>query len=220
MSRGALIKTVLLVDLLVVLLVAGYFLRPKSVEDTSAAVNSVEGFSIYPQPIAIPDFSLTDQSDADFSRQNLQGAWTLLFFGFTSCEDVCPLTLAELKRFTMSLQEGPYATDTRVIMVSVDPQRDNPAVLAEYMGRFDPGYIGLTGPLAEISALADSLYITRMDPPANAEDHSQHGHNYQVQHSAHIAMLDPEGHYRAVLSAPHQSSRIRDAYLMLRSAHD
>ncbi|MFM1895650.1 MAG: hypothetical protein RLZZ385_724 [Pseudomonadota bacterium] len=221
MSKSALIKAVIAFDLVVAIAVAGYFLTrssapesPENLENTANA--AVPGLTIYPQPIQLADFSLLDQRGNPFGRQDLLGAWTLLFFGFTSCEDVCPLTLAELKQFSSALAETDFANDTRIMMVSVDPARDTPAVLADYMARFDPAYLGLTGELGQISELASQLYIARQDPPA--EDHSaHHGASYQVQHSAHIAVLDPAGQYRAIISAPHEAARLESAYRQIRA---
>ena len=214
MTRKALIKAIIAFDLVVVIAFAAYFLRPR--DEVPPRADELAGLTVYPNPIALADFSLVDQSGQHFGRDSLKGAWSLLFFGFTSCDDVCPMTLAELKQFSTGLEDTRYAEDTRVMMVSVDPSRDTPEVLSGYMGRLDESYIGLTGELGVISDLADQLYISRRDPPTVGHgDHADH--NYQVQHSAHIAVINPAGNYAAIISAPHAAQRIDAAYRYLRS---
>lgn len=179
------------------------------------------GFAVYPAPIELPEFSLTDQHGQEFSRQRFRDRWTLVFFGFSSCEDICPLTLFELQKFQAGLNRPGFAEDTRIVMISVDPRRDTPQALNQYMARFNPEFTGLTGSLETITELASRLYITTMQPPDShgheTQDHEQHETtSYQVGHSANIAVIGPDATYHSVIMAPHTAASLAAAYQQIR----
>lgn len=179
------------------------------------------GFAVYPAAIELPEFSLTDQYGAEFSRQRFRDRWTLVFFGFSSCTDVCPLTLLELQKFHAGLEQGGFADDTGIVMISVDPGRDTPEVLNQYMGKFNPDFTGLTGSLETITELASRLYITTMQPPdshghaAPGQDQHEAG-SYQVGHSANIAVIGPDATYHSVIMSPHTAASLAAAYQQIR----
>lgn len=124
----------------------------------------------------------------------LQGKWTLVFFGYTFCPDICPTTLAELRQLLGSLP-AEQRQQVQVLMVSVDPQRDTPQQLRDYLAYFDPDYIGLTGQLDDIQQLANALSI-----PFIPGDSSQE--NYTVDHSGNLALLGPDGRQQGFIRAP------------------
>ena len=157
-----------------------------------------------PKPRVIADFVLTDQDGQDFSLQDFQGRWSLLFFGFTACPDICPDTLYQLRQAREALQErlAPEVVPT-VYLVSVDPERDSPARMKEYLQFFDPQFIGLSGADAQLRALTLQLGIAY-----HVEEHEAGAANYAVDHSASILMLNPEGRLHAVLRGPHEGARI------------
>ncbi len=212
-SKKSLIAFIVL-DLIAIAIFLLYFLRPDPTNLTETEAR-LPGVTIYPEAIALSGFQLIDQQGNDFQNENLQDKWTLLFFGFTSCPDVCPLTLAELQKFYSTLQGTEYADDTRVILVSVDPARDSPAVMADYLRQFNEEFIGLTGAAETISQLAKELYIS----------HSEISHQHEgpaaspevITHSAHIAVMNPAGRYHSVIWAPHEDSKLTAAYQFIRS---
>ena len=144
-----------------------------------------------PQPKAVTDFQLTDTTGRPFTRRDLAGAPTLVFFGFTHCPDVCPTTLLKLAQ--ISRQAG--IEGLRVLFVSVDPQRDTPAVLGMYLHAFDRHFQGITGDGRVIAALAANfgVAVSRVDLP---------GGDYTMDHSAVVFLLDRAARIAAIFTAP------------------
>jgi protein SCO1/2 len=149
-----------------------------------------------PQPL--PAFALVDHEGAGFDRSRLVGGWSLLFFGYTHCPDVCPFVLQELGRVAELAREtaGPDALP-QVVFVSVDPDRDPSDRLREYVHFFDPSFIGVTGSDAELARLARSVgaFYERRD----GEDPA----SYLVDHSSTLFLVDPQARLFAVLDDPH-----------------
>ena len=152
------------------------------------------GIVLLPQSRPLPAVTLTDQEGAAQAVDRLQGRWTLLFFGYTFCPDICPTTLAELRQLQGLLPEHSRER-LQVVMVSVDPARDTPQQLKQYLGFFDAGFRGLTGTLTDIQTLSESTGI-----PFIPGDESQP--NYSVDHSGNLALLGPDGRQRGFIRAP------------------
>lgn len=148
----------------------------------------LRGGSIQPAQAA-PDFTLTDQNGNPFTLSSTQGQVVLLYFGYTSCPDVCPLTLADLRSVYEKM--GAEAKDVRVIFVTVDPERDTQAVLKKYVGAFDPSFIGLRGSVAETENIANSFgaKFKKTNLPNSAL-------GYAMDHSAFIYVIDRSGKLR------------------------
>ena len=161
-------------------------------------------------PRQLPVFQLQDQDGHVFSRAQLKGHWTLLFFGYTNCPDVCPLTLAEAKGFYNRVVDTPYGADTRVVFVSVDPKRDTPAQLKRYVKYFHPAFVGITGSREQLDRLTRALGIFYA--------YRGEGDDYLVDHSAAMALLDANGDLRALFSAPHAADILAVDYLAIREA--
>lgn len=160
---------------------------------------------VLPESREISDFSLTDQSSRPFTLQNFRGAWTLVFFGFTHCPDVCPSTLYDLQQVNRKLNEHGLAGDTphRVLFVSVDPERDSPERLREYLEFFDPTFIGVTGSHAALEPFSRQMSIAY-----RIEDHKPGAEVYNVDHSASILLVAPSGRLHGVFPAPHDAALI------------
>jgi len=159
-------------------------------------------------PRQLPDFALLDHRKEMFGPARLQGKWTLLFFGFTNCPDVCPTTLDTLARAVTLLQDLPAAEQPVVTMVSVDPMRDTPEQLAAYVPFFDPGFVGVTGPMDQIMALTRGLGVAFAYTPAADGDSG----SYTVEHTASIFLIDPAGRLAAVFSTPHRADELSAEY--------
>lgn len=165
--------------------------------------------TLLPAPVELAEFSLSDQHGSAFSRENFKGHWNLVFFGFTHCPDVCPLTLQVLADARRQMQAQGLDPLPRIVLVSVDPERDSPAVLARYVGHFGDGIVGLGGELAELRKLTTKLGIY-------FEKSGIDGDNYSVDHSSVIIVIDPDGKFAALFSAPHQAENIAyDASLLM-----
>ncbi len=164
---------------------------------THPPVSSIEGL-LWPNPRTLASFNVIDQDGAPFTQDNLRGRWSLLFFGFTHCPDICPVTLSVLAQAKARLTAAAGETPLQVIFVSVDPERDGPAQLAEYVRYFDRSFLGLGGTPDQIQALTSQLGVAFFRGPATAAG------EYSVDHSAAIFVIDPQLRMVGVLSAPHQ----------------
>jgi protein SCO1/2 len=144
-----------------------------------------------PQSRAVSEFQLTDTSGRPFTRRDLEGSPTLVFFGFTHCPDVCPTTLLKLAQ----VRRRARVAGLRVLLVSVDPQRDTPSVLGPYVHAFDPQFQGVTGDPHTIARLAATfgVAINRVELP---------GGDYTMDHSAVVFVLDASAHIVAIFTPP------------------
>lgn len=162
----------------------------------------------------LPDFTLTDNQGRDYRRQDLRGHWTLMFFGFTNCPDVCPTTLAALADVRRQLKDLPPGDIPAVAFVSVDPARDTPAALGRYVAHFDPQFLGVTGKAEAMDALTRILGVAVS--VGAADDNG----NYTVDHTAAIFLIDTDAAMRAVFGGPHVASVIaRDYRSIVAAAH-
>lgn len=138
----------------------------------------------------LPDlqFALTDDSGRPVTAADFRGKYVVMYFGYTHCPDVCPLTLVHLHLVMQKLGAG---TDkVRILFVSVDPARDTPQVLHQYVNDFDPRIVGLTGTPAQIAAMAKNYRA------AFNRDAAQPDGGYQVSHSSGIYIFDKQGRAR------------------------
>lgn len=162
----------------------------------------------------LPEFELTDHAGRAFQRASLRGHWTLMFFGFTNCPDVCPTTLATLADVRRQLAQLPASDQPLIAFLSVDPARDTPEALGRYVAHFDTQFLGVTGPPEAIEALTKSLGVAVSVGAA-----SQDG-NYTVDHTAAIFLVDPTVAYAAVFGSPHAANVIaRDYRSIVAAAH-
>jgi len=151
---------------------------------------------ILPMPSELPDFSLLDQTGAVVTADTFRGQWDLVFFGFTNCPDICPTTLQTLANAKRELVATGADTLPRIVLVSVDPERDTPELLGQYVDYFGDDNLAVTGTLEEIKKLTDALGIYFEKAPT--EDG-----NYGVDHSAAVLVIDPKGEFLALFSTPH-----------------
>jgi protein SCO1/2 len=169
---------------------------------TRGAAEDLEQALRFSEARALPGFALIDQAGRPFGPEQFQGHWTFLVFGFVNCPDVCPTTLATLAAARQSLADLPDAERPAVTLVSVDPGRDTPEVLAHYVAHFDPSFSGITGSAAAINSLASALGVAIIVGPAAADG------SYAVDHSAAIFLVDPEGRLAALFGTPHEAATI------------
>ena len=146
---------------------------------------------VMPEADQAPSLTLTSQSGESASLSDFEDKVVLLYFGYTYCPDVCPATLVELSR-AMKLLDELEREQVQVLMVSVDPARDTPEVLAEYMAHFDPSFIGLTGSESEIAAAADAYGIFVNKQEGTIES------GYLVDHTANVAAIDQDGNMKLI----------------------
>jgi protein SCO1/2 len=161
---------------------------------------------------AVPDFSLIDQRGAPFEPSNLDGHWSLVFFGYTNCPDFCPATLVTLAAMEKNLR-AKGAAPPQVVFVSVDAQRDTPQQLAKYVPYFDPTFIGVTAsdqPTLETWARKLGVAVALV-PSA--------GGGYTVDHSDAIFVVDPAGKIAAILTGPFTADTLQADFDRIVAVH-
>lgn len=143
------------------------------------------------------DIALIDHQGADRTLADFQGSWTLLFFGFTHCPDICPVSLQRIAAGLEELGVRGTPIELDVLLVTVDPARDTPQVLADYLEPFGDRFVGLTGDGVELEKLFTAYDITVQGPAAMAESGGQgHAHSAaDIAHTSRIHVLDPEGRH-------------------------
>jgi protein SCO1/2 len=134
------------------------------------------------------DFQLTDHNGQPRTLKDFSGKAVAVFFGFTRCPDVCPSTLAEMKAVRERL--GTDADRLQVLFVTIDPERDTPKLLAEYVPSFDPSFLGLYGDMATTERTAKDFKVYYQKVPGSTPD------NYSMDHTAASYLYDPRGHLR------------------------
>ena len=163
------------------------------------AAGELQGGVLLSEPRPIRDFQLVDQSGKTFTQADLQGQWTAIFPGFTNCPDICPTTLGVLR--TAAEQLADAGRDWEIVFLTVDPQRDTPEALAQYVGYFSQDFVGLTGDKDGIGQLARDLSIAYQYTPTGDD-------SYTVDHTAAIVLVDPQGRVAGFLQPPFAPERL------------
>ncbi|MDH5359472.1 MAG: SCO family protein [Gammaproteobacteria bacterium] len=166
---------------------------------------------VLPQSRPVAQFSMLDQNGQAFGTEQLQGKWTFMFFGYTHCPDVCPTTLAVMNSVAQSIEDADGNLDqVQFVFVSVDPDRDSPAQLKEYLGYFNKAFIGITGERQQIDALARQMSVMYfLNNKTDKKD-------YSVDHSAAILLSEPSGGLRSLFNTPHIPESILKSFKAIR----
>lgn len=193
LSKGrTLILSIIGILLAVVIgVLAGSYLT--DTKDQSQAIRDA-GIIILPKSRELPALQLASTAGQHINTQALTDTWSLIFFGYTFCPDICPTTLAELRQLKKLLPEE-VKSKLQVLMVSVDPNRDSTEQLQLYLHYFDPEFIGLTGELSDIQTFSNALSI-----PFIPGDTSKP--RYTVDHSGNLAIISPDGRQHGFIRAP------------------
>ncbi len=131
--------------ILAIVAFAGGLLVARALMPSRAELPQTERATVLPSPMALPALDLVDQDGNPIGAGFFKDHWTIVFFGFTSCPDICPTTLTTLSRVTRQLADLPATERPRVLLITVDPERDNPSHLAAYVRFYDPAFLGATG---------------------------------------------------------------------------
>ncbi len=149
---------------------------------TASATHEFGGL-VFPTPQPAPDFTLT-AADGQVSLSDYEGKYVFIYFGYTFCPDICPITLGKLASVQADL--GEKGDQMQVLMVSVDPERDTPEKLAEYVGHFDERFVGLTGSPEEIDAAGSAFGLFYQKHEGSAAS------GYLVDHTARTFLVSPD----------------------------
>ena len=210
MTRG--VRTTVILCLVFVAIVLGMLIASMYREPVLNEEQLRErGTFVLPKPRELAPFALTDQRGQPFTNESLVGHWTLLYFGFTSCPDVCPVTLsvlAQVQRDLEALGRPTLAEGFHVVLVTVDPDKDDAATLGTYVEGFSKSFLGVTGSQAAIAELATQVNVAFMKVPTGDG-------GYTVDHTGNIVIVNPRGHYHGFIRVPHEKGNIVAAYRSL-----
>ena len=198
---------------LAALVLAAWFAIALSRAVPPPAFDAGPAASVLRVPRPLPSFALTDHEGQRFDESRLEDHWSFLFFGYTFCPDVCPITLGNFRDVRELLEErgDAHALDgVQFVFVSVDPERDTPERLGEFVPYFHRDFIGATGDEDELERLTGALGIHH----AKAEGRTER--DYLVDHSTAVMLIDPQRRLHAVFSRPHDPDAVADAFLKIR----
>lgn len=187
----------LLVGLVAFALGGWYALSPRGGSDgpvTGSGDEPIGGY-VLDEPRSLPVFELVDEQGRAFTREDFQGHWSVLYFGFTYCPDICPSAMSVMAQVRTELAQA-EGLDDRYYLVSVDPDRDTPQRLAEYVTYFHPEFRGLTGSFDQLDVITRAAGAVYKVPEAPADD------DYLVAHSSTLTVIDPQGRVHAIFTSP------------------
>ena len=194
-------KSLLIVIVAITALAVGVYLSPNE-RGAPFDPNDFNG-TILSQPRAISQFDLVNDENQPFTNDNLKGKWTMMFFGFTHCPHICPMTMTHLKETYEQLQQTNAQALPQVVLVSVDPERDTVERMHTYVKSFNPSFIGATGEADAIAAMTKEIgvaYIKLSDP--NGSD------DYDIEHTGAIMLFNPDGNLAGFFTTPHEPEKI------------
>ena len=181
--------------IIVILAAVGYF-----------TLNALKPYAFHGAILQSPkpahDFTLTNHYGQDTSLSDYDGKVVLLYFGYTACPDVCPTTLAEIKKATELL--GERADEVQTIMVTVDPERDTVEIMAEYLAHFHPSFLGMIGTPDEVAQIATyyGIFFQKQETDSVL--------GYLVDHTATVMLVDQDGYLRLIFPYGTEGSEIAE----------
>lgn len=174
---------------------------------------------LFPEARQINDFELVDDRGQLFNLNRFRKHWTLVYFGFTHCPDICPPALADMKRVfdAVPKPDEAYSQPLQFVFATVDPERDSPEVLKNYLAGFNPNFIGISGSRESLSALASTLNVhmetsgatqVAAEPDAGAHEGHHMPEASTISHSGNLVLIDPEGRYAGFFKPPFRSENV------------
>lgn len=213
-KKSPISQIILLFSVGLLSLAVGLWLSQQMISNNDTKMPQNLEATVLPNARALVGFNLLDQNGDTFSPAQLKGQWSFLFFGFTNCPDVCPTALTVMKSVwkTLPTKIGDVG-HPKLYFVSIDPDRDKPETLKEYVKFFNPEFNAVTGNLDEIDKLTNQIGILYgYDDKEGAGDLE-----YTVNHSAQMILIDPKGRMRAVISPPHTAKMISANFQTIRT---
>lgn len=204
MNKSNLIKLGMVLVLSIVSMWAGFKLS--SVMEGADKPPIIEGTVLIPAR-SLTAFELMDQRRHEFGLQQFKDKWSLVFIGYTNCPDVCPNTLGILKQAYIDMSALKMELP-QVTFVSVDPARDEPEILGDYVYYFDPSFVGVTGKKKQLDNLVKQLSSVYMKAAGASGD--VRNDDYLYDHSASILVINPKAELQAVFTSPHNKLGIVD----------
>lgn len=188
----------------IMLVVYGFSWRMNQPVIMSKEELQINGAIVLDKPRIFSDFELTDHRSEVFNLDRMKGIWTIVFFGFTHCPDICPTTLAMLNETYSKLKDS-EKEKLQIVMISLDSERDTVEKMAEYVPYFNPEFTGVTGNKHLIRRLTAELNVAYNQVPLSGDD-------YTVDHSTQLVLINPMGHYHGFFKAPHTEITMRSTW--------
>ena len=159
---------------------------------------------ILTRPMELDNFELIDQNNQTFNNESLKGNWTILFFGYTNCPDLCPTTIYKLAEVKNDVNQNLPSKNFNTVLVTLDPDRDTPERLDEYIGYFDESMLGVTGTYKNIQSFSSNLsvFYQRINKDGG----------YDFNHTASIFVFNQDGSLFATMSPATSVSELRDDF--------
>ena len=188
---------------------AGIWLGKTSDDNVSLKPARIQG-AIYPQAKVLNDFELINHLSENVNKSLFKNQWSLIFVGYTQCPDICPTTLSVMNQAYEQMHKN-HLTSPQIIFFSVDPQRDTPDMLKQYVEYFNKNFIGITGSLDDINKLSAQLNaVFRKAPGSNGEITDT---DYLIDHSSALMLINPLGELQSILTAPHMPGTIIESII-------
>lgn len=201
--------TIAVIASVIAILLGIYFANIWQIKKDKEFVNQFPG-TIFGQPRHVSQFDFAATDGKAFNNARLKGHWTLVFFGFTNCPVLCPTSMSALAHMYQDLEKADVKNLPQVVLVSLDPPRDNQAKLKNYVTSFNPNFIGALSDTRQIKALTRELGIAYM------KDKSKDGgKTYNIQHSGAIMIFNPNGNLQGFYALPHKPEVMAKNYQQL-----
>jgi protein SCO1/2 len=204
--------TIVGIAVFVMLVLAGFVNKISQPRILSAHELREKGAVLLQIPRKFSEFELTDHRGQPFGSEDLTGKWSLLFFGFTHCPDICPTTMAAAAKMYKGL-EPEEKEQLQIILVSLDPERDTTEKLLQYVPYFNPDFIGATGNQYVLLKLATELNVAFSKVALEGDD-------YTIDHGANMILVNPYGHYHGFFKPPFEERGMRAAWRSIVSTFD
>ncbi len=178
------------------------------------APSPIEGF-FWPEQLQLHSFDLVDHENRKFDRSRLSGRWSFMFFGYTHCPDICPVTMNILRQIREKLLRdgrdgGTSMEPIAFVFISVDGERDTPAHLSDYIGFFGEGFTAASGAKAQIESLTTQLGVAW-----SIDEHAQGQQDYLVGHSGALFLISPAATVASIWQPPHTADEIADRFIQI-----
>ena len=205
---NAINRNLILIALFIIIVMSLFISKlttPRVLNNNELLVN---GLFLFEKPKQISDFEFFP-SDSSFTKSDLIGKWTLMYFGFSRCPDECPTTMYQLSKLIKVLKEKNYQLDNKQwVLVSIDPERDSPKIIDNYAKGFDEDFIGVSNTRPMLLSLATQLSVNNVMPS------NSHGmeHKHLDNHANNIILLNPDGDFAGIFRPPFDISRLSLTY--------
>jgi protein SCO1/2 len=195
-------KNLIMFVILVIAGIAGYMASKAFYQENTESVD-FQSLLLYPEQKNFSGFILIDKDKNKITNDSFKESWTLLFFGYTHCPDVCPTTLSELQKTFKILDKNNLKSMPNVLFVSVDSQRDTPDLLREYIHFFNQDFNAATADKGNILSIASQIGVAyHIGDPKEGQS------NYDVDHTAAVFLINPEAKLFGIFRSPHDASKI------------